>query len=84
MSPNAESILASAMELPAEERVALIDALHVSLLRSGPEDEQTEEVRAAWGEEIARRLEEIDSGKVKLLSSEEAWKIIDGREPRRD
>ncbi|MEM9351472.1 MAG: addiction module protein [Planctomycetota bacterium] len=80
MSPNAESILASAMELPAEERAALIDALNLSLLRSGVDEGQAEEVQSAWGDEIARRLEEIESGRVKLVPADEAERMIRGDE----
>lgn len=62
MSTDAEKILESAMKLPSEARAALAGSLIESL------DEQTDEdAEAAWSAEIARRLREIDEGKVKAV-----------------
>jgi putative addiction module component (TIGR02574 family) len=56
------------MSLPETERVALADALYASL--DGPLEEQAE-VEAAWDGEIARRVDEIRSGKAKLIPLDE-------------
>lgn len=77
-------IIASALQLPAAERERIVDALQESLIDEtidhGPED-PTDEVEAAWSDEIARRIADIDSGRVKTIPSEEAWKIINGEAP---
>jgi len=60
-------ILKDALELPDEARAALAGSLLDSL------DEQVDEgAEAAWSEEIARRLAEVDSGNVKPLPWSEA------------
>lgn len=62
MVKNTESILIEALKLPVQERAALASRLLASL------DEQVDEgVDAAWDEEIAKRLKEIDEGKVKMV-----------------
>jgi putative addiction module component (TIGR02574 family) len=81
---SAQDIIASALQLPLAEREQIVYALQDSLIDEsidhGPE-EPADEVEAAWSAEIARRIEEIDSGRVKTISSEEAWKIINGEAP---
>ena len=77
MVRNTESILIEALQLPMQERAALVSRLLASL------DEQVDEgVDAAWGEEIAKRLKEIDEGKVQMVPWEtvraEMRGIIDG------
>ena len=37
------------------------------------------EVEEAWGKEVSRRLEEIDSGKVKAIPAEEVFDRIQAR-----
>lgn len=37
------------------------------------------EIEEAWDEEIRRRLDEVDSGKVKPISAEEVFKRIKTR-----
>lgn len=78
-----QQIIDSALKLPVAQRTELLFALEQSLIDDtidhGPSD-PAEEVEAAWKDEIAKRLDDIDSGRVKLLSSEEAWKIIDGKQ----
>ena len=62
MVKNTEAILIEALQLPVQERAALASRLLASL------DEQVDEgVDAAWGEEVAKRLKEIDEGKVKMV-----------------
>lgn len=83
MSTNltSQEIIASALQLSLAERERIVVSLQESLIDDsidhGPE-EPADEVEAAWGEEIARRIADIDSGRVKTIPSEEAWKIING------
>ena len=62
MSPEADELLKKAMALPPEERGALAASLIESLEEGGILDLDAE---AAWQHEVARRMEEIESGKVK-------------------
>jgi len=62
MSPEADELLKKAMALPPKERGALAASLLESLEEAGELDLDAE---AAWQHEVARRMEEIDSGKVK-------------------
>jgi putative addiction module component (TIGR02574 family) len=79
---TAHEIIASALQLPIDAREQVIAALQESLadreLDHGP-IEPADEVEAAWSEEIARRIADIDSGRVKTIPSEEAWRFIDGK-----
>jgi putative addiction module component (TIGR02574 family) len=79
-----DSIIAAILRLPLSERERVFNAVHESLIDQsvdhGPE-EDADEVEAAWSDEIARRIADIDSGRVKTIPSEEAWKIIDGKRP---
>jgi putative addiction module component (TIGR02574 family) len=65
-----EQIKAEAMKLPPEARADLADWLWISV-------ESRESVQAAWDAEIARRIEEIESGKVELIPGEEVFARID-------
>jgi putative addiction module component (TIGR02574 family) len=67
MTEKASDILKRALALPTEARAAIADSLLESL-GEGPADE---DVEAAWSDEIQRRIEEIDSGKVQLIPYEE-------------
>jgi putative addiction module component (TIGR02574 family) len=83
-NPTTADIIASALRLPLAARVEIVNALEQSLIDDsidhGPED-PPDEVEAAWSDEIARRIADIDSGRVKTIPSEQAWKIIRGEAP---
>jgi putative addiction module component (TIGR02574 family) len=64
MSPEADEILKKAMALPPKERGALAASLFDSLEEGSELDLDAE---AAWQQEVVRRMEEIDSGKVKPI-----------------
>ncbi len=55
-----EHIQAEAMKLSPEERADLAEALWLSV-------HPAEEVEAAWDEEIARRICQIDAGEVECV-----------------
>jgi putative addiction module component (TIGR02574 family) len=86
MSANltSDEIIASALRLPMAEREQIVEALQESLIDEtidhGPE-EPADEVEAAWGEEIARRIADIDSGRVRTIPAEEAERMIRGDAP---
>jgi len=71
MEREVSEILEKALTLPTEARAALANSLLDSLDESV--DLTTEE---EWNEEIARRLQEIDSGKVKPVPWQEARRQI--------
>lgn len=66
-----ESILQGALELSPTDRLEIAEQLFESV-------EGEAGAEQAWAEEIARRVEAIDSGKVELMSWEEARKRIVG------
>ena len=63
MTPEVFDILKKALALPPEARAALAE----SLLESLDEHPPDQGMKAAWSEEIKRRIEEVDSGKVQLI-----------------
>jgi putative addiction module component (TIGR02574 family) len=71
MKPEEERVIEGALRLPKSARAALaarlLDSLDVEI------DADAEE---AWDNEIARRLEEVDSGKVKTIPWPEARRQI--------
>jgi len=62
MTRQSSALLKKALALPAEEREALAVSLMDSLNHA-----MDPNVEAAWDREIARRIEELDSGKVKAI-----------------
>ncbi|MGK3987387.1 addiction module protein [Sorangium sp. So ce136] len=70
---DVEDVLAVALRLSAEDRAAVAAALIQSL----DEPEQTtEEVEAAWAEEIQQRLADVDAGVVTPVPWPEARRRI--------
>jgi putative addiction module component (TIGR02574 family) len=67
MSDLVDELSRKARALPPEERVRLAEELLATVQEVDPE------VEAAWDEEIRRRIEEIDSGKAKLIPAEEVF-----------
>jgi putative addiction module component (TIGR02574 family) len=67
---NIPELLRRALELPAEDRLALATELLNSV--EGPEDEDWSD---AWAEELGRRLAEVERGEVKL----EPWETVKAR-----
>jgi len=67
MTQEAAELLKKALSLAVSERADLAGSLIESL-----DETQDESVEAAWDEEVARRMADIDSGGVKPVSLEEA------------
>ena len=66
MSRTAQEILDDARQLPPGEVNWLIE----NLLQQESNDATEAEIETAWDSEIKRRLDEIDSGAVELISGE--------------
>lgn len=72
MTPETSELLAKAMQLTSHQRGLLIDRL-VETLDDEPADAEAEE---AWAQEIKRRIDDIRSGKVKLIPGEEVLREL--------
>ena len=75
MTREASEVLARAMQLSVKERGLVIDRL-VESIDEGPAEPGTEE---AWDHEIKRRVDEIRSGKVKMIPAEEVERELAAR-----
>jgi putative addiction module component (TIGR02574 family) len=71
MTKEVSDLLQKALALPAEARAALAGSLLDSL-----DDSVDPTAEEAWRLEIARRVEDLDSGKVKPLPWAEARRQI--------
>ena len=71
MAQELSEVLKKALALPSEARAALAGALLESL-----DDTVDEAAEAEWDREIARRIEELDAGRVKAISWAEARRQI--------
>jgi putative addiction module component (TIGR02574 family) len=78
MNREVSELLEKALALPAEARAALAGSLLDSL-----DDTIDASAEEEWSKEIARRIEELDSGKVKPIPWVEARRqisaILNGR-----
>jgi len=66
MTKQMDDIVDSIFELPANSRAYLAEILLESL-----DYEEDFSINEEWREEIKRRCQEIDEGKVKLISGDE-------------
>jgi putative addiction module component (TIGR02574 family) len=69
MTGKVQKILEEALTLPPAERADLAASLLDSL-----DEGQDDAVDEAWAEEIKRRIEDVDSGRVKTIPWSEARK----------
>lgn len=67
MTRESAELLKRALNLPANERAELADFLIESLEQSSDAS-----VQAAWDDEILRRMQDLESGRVKAVSLDEA------------
>ena len=65
MSPEVSDLLRRALALTVDERAALANTLLDSL------EETDESVQAAWDEEVARRMQDLQAGKAVTVPWEE-------------
>ena len=74
MDRDAPDLLKEALKLSRKARAALASSLIDSL-----DDVEDEDAEAAWQDEIARRLEELDAGTTKSVPWSEVRRQILGR-----
>ena len=67
MTRETSELLKKALSLPVAERAELAGTLIESL-----DSTEHESVEAAWDAEVARRMEQFDSGQAERVSLEEA------------
>jgi putative addiction module component (TIGR02574 family) len=75
MTPHLSELLEKALALSTQDRGLLIDRL-IESLDEAPAEEGMEE---AWAEEIKSRVDEIRSGKVKMIPGEEVRRLLASR-----
>ena len=75
-NPSTQDIIVSALQSPVDARFEVMLALQESLIDNSIGHPPAGEDDAAWSEEIARRIADIDSGRVKTIPWDEAEKMI--------
>ena len=79
INQNTENVIVSALALSVDERLAVLGAIHGSLvdptIDHGPE-ESADEVAISWKDEIARRIADVDRGHVHTIPAEDAERMI--------
>jgi putative addiction module component (TIGR02574 family) len=73
MSPNAQRLLEQALQLTPEEQDWLAECLLIK------DERVAADLESAWGDEIKRRLDEIDSGAVEMIPLEDVLARMDAR-----
>jgi len=71
VTQEADELLKKALTLPAKDRATLAGSLIDSLDEMDESSAQT-----AWNDEIARRIEDLDSGKAKAIPWDEVRRRI--------
>lgn len=74
MNAQAAQLYEKALALPEADRAALAEKLYASV-----DQGFDPEVEEAWSEEIKRRMEEIDSGKVKMIPGEQVLQKLQAK-----
>jgi putative addiction module component (TIGR02574 family) len=72
MTPQVSELLEKALALSTQERGLLIDQL-IESLDEAPTEEGVEE---AWAEEIKHRVDDIRTGKVKMIPGEQVLRDL--------
>ena len=72
-----QELIASALELPTVDRVAVANAIWSSVGAGVADGASVQAINDAWSGEIAKRVTEIENGNVKTIPSSEVWKMID-------
>lgn len=75
MTPEVSEVLEKALALSTEDRGLLIDRL-IESLDEGRAEAGVEE---AWSDEIKRRVDDIQSGKVEMIPGEEVRRRLAAR-----
>jgi putative addiction module component (TIGR02574 family) len=72
MTPQVSEVLEKALALSTQDRGLIIDRL-IESLDNEPAEESVEQ---AWSEEIKRRVEDIQSGRVEMIPGEEVHRRL--------
>ena len=75
ITPEVSKLLEQALALSAQQRGLVIDRLIESL----DEEPAEEGVEEAWEEEVKSRVDDIRSGKIKMIPGEEVLRRLAGR-----
>jgi putative addiction module component (TIGR02574 family) len=75
MTPQVSEVLEKALTLSTQDRGLLIDRL-IESLDEGPAEEGVEE---AWAAEIKQRVDDIRSGKAKMIPGEQVRRRLAAR-----
>jgi len=71
MTQQGKNLLADALRLPENERADI-----AALLMDSLEPEEDANAESAWGVEIQKRIEDLQSGRVKALPWADALRLI--------
>ena len=71
MTETTTKLVDQLLSLPCEDRIYLLDRLIESL--NAP---SREEIDRVWAEEVERRIDELDSGKVRAIPGEQVFAEI--------
>jgi putative addiction module component (TIGR02574 family) len=82
MLPDPQKLLDEAMKLPASTRARLVGRLLETLDLETLDDGEDEGVEEAWDTEIARRVTELDEGKVVPVPWAEVRRELRARQGR--
>lgn len=74
MSTQADDILRNALSLAPSERAEIAASLIASL-----DSQVSDEIEAAWSEEIKLRISQIDGGEVQLVPADEVIRSMHER-----
>ena len=77
MAANFDEVMKDALSLPPGARAMLADHLLESL-----DAENQKRIDAIWGEEAARRMQEIRDGKVQPIDGEQVMRELRARRGR--
>ncbi len=70
---TADELLRDVLKLPSKDRARLAHELLLSLEEHGTQDSNAE---SEWPKELERRVQDVVTGKVKLVSVDEAKRIV--------
>ncbi|MGO9404347.1 MAG: addiction module protein [Terriglobales bacterium] len=79
LTPEVSKLLEQALSLSVEEQEALANSLFSNLDREMNEGPTEEGVEEAWTEEIKHRIDDIQSGKTKMIPYEEVRRRLAAR-----
>ncbi len=82
LTPEVSKLLEQALSLSPEEQEALANSLFANLDREMNEGPDEEGVEQAWAAEIKRRIDDIESGKTKMIPYEEVRRRLAARASR--